>query len=209
MAMVMTGEQQLAAPREKVWAMLNDPAVLKSCIPGCETLDVIGENEFQAVATNKIGPVKARFKGKLELADLNPPHSYTLHFEGQGGAAGHGKGSATVRLEPAGPHATRLHYTAQASVGGKLAQVGSRLIDLAAQKLAGDFFQNFGAALLQRYGAPPAPAPVAAPAAPPGVLARLRRWFSRLLGGGRPDAAAATSEATAGHPGQTGSGPVT
>jgi carbon monoxide dehydrogenase subunit G len=207
--MELSNQQLLPVSQAQAWEALNDTAMLQAAIPGCESLTASGDHQYELLVATAIGPVKARFKGKLELADLNPPHSYTLHFEGQGGAAGHGKGSATVRLEPAGPHATRLHYTAQASVGGKLAQVGSRLIDLAAQKLAGDFFQNFGAALLQRYGAPPAPAPVAAPAPPPGVLARLRRWFSRLLGGGRPDAAAATSEATAGHPGQTGSGPVT
>src|SRR5688500_10575374 len=98
MAMVMTREQQLAAAREKVWAMPNDPAVLKTCIPGCETLDVIGENEFQAVATNRIGPVKARFKGKVRLSDIDPPNGYRISGEGDGGVAGFAKGGGSVKL---------------------------------------------------------------------------------------------------------------
>jgi len=146
MAMVMTGEQQLAAPREKVWAMLNDPAVLKSCIPGCETLDVIGENEFQAVATNKIGPVKARFKGKVRLTDMNPPTSYRISGEGHGGVAGFAKGGATVSLSDK-DGGTLLTYTVEAQIGGKLAQLGQRLVNGAAKKLADDFFTRFAQAV--------------------------------------------------------------
>lgn len=146
MAMVMTGEQQLAAPREKVWAMLNDPAVLKSCIPGCETLDVIGENEFQAVATNKIGPVKARFKGKVRLTDMNPPTSYRISGEGDGGVAGFAKGGATVSLSDK-DGGTLLTYTVEAQIGGKLAQLGQRLVNGAAKKLADDFFTRFAQAV--------------------------------------------------------------
>lgn len=146
MAMVMTGEQQLAAPREKVWAMLNDPAVLKSCIPGCETLDVIGENEFQAVATNRIGPVKARFKGKVRLTDLDPPNGYKISGEGDGGVAGFAKGGASVQLtEKDG--GTLLTYNVEAQIGGKLAQLGQRLVNGAAKKLADDFFVRFAAAV--------------------------------------------------------------
>src|SRR5687767_1540004 len=146
MAMVMTGEQQLAAPREKVWAMLNDPAVLKACIPGCETLDVIGENEFQAVATNKIGPVKARFKGKVRLSDINPPTSYKISGEGDGGVAGFAKGGASVSLSDK-DGGTLLTYNVEAQIGGKLAQLGQRLVNGAAKKLADDFFVRFANAV--------------------------------------------------------------
>ena len=146
MAMVMTGEQQLAAPREKVWAMLNDPAVLKVCIPGCETLDVIGENEFQAVATNKIGPVKARFKGKVRLTDINPPVSYKISGEGDGGVAGFAKGGASVNLADK-DGGTLLTYNVEAQIGGKLAQLGQRLVNGAAKKLADDFFVRFANAV--------------------------------------------------------------
>jgi carbon monoxide dehydrogenase subunit G len=146
MAMVMTGEQQLAAPREKVWAMLNDPAVLKSCIPGCETLDVIGENEFQAVATNKIGPVKARFKGKVRLTDLDPPNGYKISGEGDGGVAGFAKGGASVNLTDK-DGGTLLTYNVEAQIGGKLAQLGQRLVNGAAKKMADDFFVRFAAAV--------------------------------------------------------------
>jgi hypothetical protein len=146
MAMVMSGEQQLAAPRQKVWAMLNDPAVLKACIPGCETLDVIGENEFQAVATNKIGPVKARFKGKVRLTDLDPPNGYKISGEGDGGVAGFAKGGAEVKLSDK-DGGTLLTYNVEAQIGGKLAQLGQRLVNGAAKKLADDFFVRFAAAV--------------------------------------------------------------
>jgi len=146
MAMVMTGEQQLGAPRQKVWAMLNDPAVLKACIPGCETLDVIGENEFQAVATNKIGPVKARFKGKVRLTDLDPPNGYKISGEGDGGVAGFAKGGASVNLTDK-DGGTLLTYNVEAQIGGKLAQLGQRLVNGAAKKMADDFFVRFAAAV--------------------------------------------------------------
>src|SRR5436190_3861166 len=146
MAMTMSGEQQLTAPRERVWAALNDPAVLKACIPGCETLDVTGENEFVAVATNKIGPVKARFKGKVRLTDLDPPNSYKISGEGDGGIAGFAKGGATVSLSDK-DGGTLLTYKVEAQIGGKLAQLGQRLVNGAAKKLADDFFTNFAAAV--------------------------------------------------------------
>ena len=146
MAMVMTGEQQLDASRETVWAMLIDPAVLKSCIPGCETLDVIGENEFQAVATNKIGPVKARFKGKVRLTDMDPPNGYKISGEGDGGVAGFAKGGASVTLTDK-DGGTLLTYKVEAQIGGKLAQLGQRLVNGAAKKLADDFFVRFAAAV--------------------------------------------------------------
>jgi carbon monoxide dehydrogenase subunit G len=148
MAMTMSGEQQLAAPRETVWKALNDPAVLKACIPGCETLDLIGDNEFQAVATNKIGPVKARFKGKVRLTDLDPPNGYRISGEGDGGVAGFAKGGATVKLSDK-DGGTLLTYNVEAQIGGKLAQLGQRLINSAAKKTADDFFVKFAAAVTQ------------------------------------------------------------
>lgn len=146
MAMVMSGEQQLAAPREVVWKKLIDPEVLKACIPGCESLDVIGENEFQAVATNKIGPVKARFKGKVRLTDIDPPNGYKISGEGDGGIAGFAKGGATVALSDK-DGGTLLTYNVEAQIGGKLAQLGQRLVNGAAKKLADDFFAKFAAAV--------------------------------------------------------------
>lgn len=146
MAMTMSGEQQLTATRDKVWAALNNPEVLKACIPGCETLDVTGENEFSAVATNKIGPVKARFKGKVRLTDLDPPNGYKISGEGDGGIAGFAKGGATVSLSDK-DGGTLLTYNVEAQIGGKLAQLGQRLVNGAAKKLADDFFAKFAAAV--------------------------------------------------------------
>ena len=148
MAMTMSGQQILPASRETVWAKLNDPNVLKVCIPGCETLEVIGENEFAAVATNKIGPVKARFKGKVRLSDLDPPRSYKLSGEGDGGIAGFAKGGVTVELSEQND-GTCLTYNVEAQIGGKLAQLGQRLINGAAKKLADDFFVRFAEAVKQ------------------------------------------------------------
>jgi len=142
----MSGEQQLAAPRETVWAKLNDPEELKVCIPGCESLEVTGPNEFLAVATNKVGPVKARFKGKVRLTDLDPPNGYKISGEGEGGVAGFAKGGATVALaEKDG--GTLLSYNVEAQIGGKLAQLGQRLINGSAKKLADEFFANFAKAV--------------------------------------------------------------
>jgi uncharacterized protein len=146
MAMTMSGEQQLAAPREKVWAALIDTNVLKACIPGCETLDKISDTEFMAVATNKIGPVKARFKGKVTLSDLDPPNGYRISGEGDGGIAGFAKGGATVKLTDK-DGGTLLTYNVEAQIGGKLAQLGQRLINGVAKKLADDFFAKFAASV--------------------------------------------------------------
>src|SRR5712672_2700957 len=140
--MEMTGEQLIPVPQAEVWRALNDPEVLKACIPGCEAIDKVSDNEYRVAMTASVGPVKAKFAGKLTLSDLQPPNSYSLSFEGSGGAAGFGKGGAHVSLKPEGT-ATRLAYTAKASVGGKLAQVGSRLIDGVAKKMADDFFVAF------------------------------------------------------------------
>ena len=179
--MDMTGERYIALPQQRVWEALNDPEVLKACIPGCDSIEKMSDSEYKVAMTAAVGPVKARFSGKLQLSDLNPPSSYSLAFEGSGGAAGFGKGSAQVRLESTGPRETVLHYSANASVGGKLAQIGSRLVDMAAQKMASDFFATFTAKLSERYGAAPA---AAAPAAGGGgAWARLVAWLKRLFGG--------------------------
>jgi uncharacterized protein len=144
MAMTMSGDVQLAANRQTVWAKLNDPAVLKSCIPGCELLEMNSENEFQAVATVKVGPVKARWKGKVRLSDLDPPNSYRISGEGEGGVAGFAKGGAKVSLSDK-DGGTLLSYNVEAQIGGKLAQLGQRLVNGAAKKIADDFFKNFAA----------------------------------------------------------------
>jgi carbon monoxide dehydrogenase subunit G len=141
--MEMTGEQQIPVSQEKTWQALNDLDVLKACIPGCESIAASGENEYDVVLTARVGPVSAKFKGKLKLTDMNPPSSYNLAFEGQGGVAGFARGSAQVNLTPEGDEDTRLTYAVKANVGGKLAQIGSRLIDGAAKKLAEQFFSAF------------------------------------------------------------------
>jgi len=149
--MDMTGERYIPLPQQRVWEALNDPEVLKACIPGCESIEKLSDTEYKVAMTAAVGPVKAKFSGKLQVSDLNPPHSYSLAFEGSGGAAGFGKGGAQVRLVPEAG-GTKLSYTAKATVGGKLAQVGSRLIDAASRKMADDFFSRFDATI-----APPAP----------------------------------------------------
>jgi carbon monoxide dehydrogenase subunit G len=149
MAMTMSGEVQLPASRDVVWQMLNDAEVLKACIPGCETLDKVSDTEFAAVAVNKIGPVKAKFKGKVALSDLDPPNGYKISGQGDGGVAGFAKGGADVKLtEKDG--GTLLSYNVEAQIGGKLAQLGQRLINGAAKKLADDFFEKFAAAVNSR-----------------------------------------------------------
>jgi carbon monoxide dehydrogenase subunit G len=140
--MEMTGEQLVPAPQQDTWNALNDPQVLKACVPGCESIERTGDNEYQVLMVARVGPVSAKFKGKLALSDVRPPVSYAISFEGQGGPAGFAKGSAQVQLAPA-EKATRLSYAVKASVGGKLAQIGSRLVDAAAKKVADDFFRNF------------------------------------------------------------------
>ena len=140
--MEMSGEQHIPLPQQRVWEALNDPEILKACIPGCESIDRVSENEYKVAMIAAIGPVKAKFSGKLLLADMNPPNSYSLAFEGSGGAAGFGKGSAQVSLAPESG-GTLLTYKATASVGGKLAQIGSRLIDGVAKKMSDDFFIRF------------------------------------------------------------------
>ena len=140
--MDMSGEYRIVAPQKAVWDALNDPEILKACIPGCESVDKVSDTEFSAKVTFKVGPVKAKFTGDVTLSDIDAPNSYTISGSGKGGAAGFGKGGAQVYLKAEGEE-TILTYTANASVGGKLAQVGQRLIDSTSKKLAAEFFSNF------------------------------------------------------------------
>jgi len=140
--MEMKGEQLVPASQQDVWNALNEPQMLKECIPGCEALERVADNEYMVLMVSRIGPVSAKFKGKLTLSEVNPPRSYTLAFEGQGGAAGFAKGGAQVQLSSQDGF-TKLSYEAKANVGGKLAQIGSRLIEAAAKKVADDFFRRF------------------------------------------------------------------
>jgi uncharacterized protein len=140
--MKMSGEETIAAPIENVWAALNDPDLLKQCIPGCESITKKSDTEFSARVVLKIGPIKAGFGGNVELKDLNPPHSYRIEGKGEGGLAGFATGGATVRLETV-PEGTKMSYDVDAQVGGKMAMLGSRLIDGTAQSLAGQFFDKF------------------------------------------------------------------
>jgi uncharacterized protein len=145
--MEMTNSRVVPAPPAEVWAALNDPAVLQASIPGCESLERIGDNEWRAVVAAKVGPVSARFTGTMRMTDVTPPTGYTLQFTGQGGAAGFASGEAKVTLTPAEGGHTLLTYVVKAQVGGKLAQIGSRLIDGAAAKMVDDFFARFSARL--------------------------------------------------------------
>ena len=181
--MDLTGEYRIPAPRETVWAALNNPDILKACIPGCEELNKTSDTELVAKVVAKIGPVKAAFGGKVTLSDLDPPNGYTITGEGQGGAAGFAKGGAKVRLEPAdGGAATVLRYAADAQIGGKLAQIGSRLVEGTAKKLADEFFAAFAAQ-----------AAVAAPAAPTPAAAAEQPATSQPVSQQAPTVASATS----------------
>jgi carbon monoxide dehydrogenase subunit G len=161
--MELQGERLIPASVDTTWAALNDPEVLKACIAGCESLERTGEDSLVAVVALKVGPVSARFKGNLSMTNVQPPNSYTINFDGQGGVAGFGKGSADVALTAEGEQ-TRLKYSARATVGGKMAQIGSRLIDATAAKITEDFFKAFEAHL--QPAAVPGPEVAVAPAAP-------------------------------------------
>jgi len=145
--MDMTGEQLIPAPRARVWDALNDPEILRQSIPGCETIDKVSDTEFNAKVVAKVGPVRATFTGNVKLTDIDPPNGYRIGGEGKGGAAGFAKGGAEVKLTDAPDQATLLSYKVDAQVGGKLAQIGSRLIDGTARKMADDFFGRFAAAV--------------------------------------------------------------
>ncbi len=180
--MDMQASRSLAITQQQAWEALNDPAILKACIPGCDKLESTGENQFAVGMALKIGPVSAKFSGKIQLADLNPPASYTLSFEGQGGVAGFGKGTASVTLVP-NDTGCELQYTVHAQVGGKIAQLGQRLIDGAAKSLAEDFFKRFDAAAAERFAASSAEADTgdsadaaSTPAAPAGGASNVWMW---------------------------------
>jgi carbon monoxide dehydrogenase subunit G len=142
--MQMNDSQRIPASKEKVWAALNNPDILKQCIPGCQSLEMTNPNEMTATVVLKVGPVKATFGGKVTLSDLDPPNSYRISGEGNGGIAGFAKGGATVKLSAESPDVTILSYEVDAQIGGKLAQLGGRLIDSTAKKLASEFFTSFG-----------------------------------------------------------------
>lgn len=154
--MDMQGQRTLAATRQQAWDALNDPEMLKACIPGCEKFEPAGDNAYSVTAALKIGPVAARFSGKVQLTDIVPPQSYQLNFDAQGGVAGFGKGQSRVELQPVDGGGCELRYSVHSTVGGKIAQLGQRLIDGAAKTLADDFFKRFDAELLRRH--PPADA---------------------------------------------------
>lgn len=141
--MDMNGSERIEAPLETVWQALNDPEILRQCIPGCESLEKATDTQMTATVSLKIGPVKARFEGAVELSNLNAPHSYTISGEGKGGMVGFAKGGADVTLAADGADATLLTYTVKADIGGKIAQLGARLIDSTAKRLAGEFFSTF------------------------------------------------------------------
>ena len=186
--MEMLGNRKLGITQQQAWDALNDPETLKKCIPGCDKFELTGDNEYSVGLALKIGPVSAKFNGKVTLSDIQPPESYKLTFEGQGGVAGFAKGSSGVSLKPAadGAEGCELDYTVQAQVGGKIAQVGQRLIDGAAKSTADDFFKRFEAEMQNRYGPPPAEPSAegdAAPAEKEGAMA----GFMRKMGFGKKD----------------------
>ncbi|MEI2415367.1 carbon monoxide dehydrogenase subunit G [Orrella sp. JC864] len=170
--MQLKDQQIINLPVQQVWAALNDPAILQQCVPGCDTFEPVGENQYKVVMTASVGPIQAKFTGKLQLSDIVPPESYTLSFEGSGGAAGSGKGNATVQLAEV-PEGTLLSYAVSATVGGRLAQVGARLIDGVAKKMADQFFSRLKALLEPAQAQAPAPQPEAA--SPPARAPASRR----------------------------------
>ena len=180
--MDMQGSRPLAVTQQQAWDALNDPEVLKACIPGCESIEATGENAYALVNAIKVGPVAAKFKGAIQLADIQAPSSYTIQFEGNGGAAGFGKGSAKVVLTP-NDGGCELGYTVNATVGGKIAQVGQRLIDGVAKSMAESFFKRFDEEMQRRHGPPPEEAEEK-----PGAL---KKMWSRLKGGDKGTASPA------------------
>jgi carbon monoxide dehydrogenase subunit G len=183
--MKLSGENRINAPPQEVWRALNDPEILKRAIPGCESLEKLSDTQFKATVVTKIGPVQAKFNGEVELTDLDPPNGYTISGKGSGGVAGNARGGAKVRLAPDGD-GTKLSYDVDAQVTGKLAQLGSRLIDSTAKMLAGQFFNKFG----DIVGKPYAPAPVTADAAAAPAVA-VPQSASAATSANRPGAQAA------------------
>src|SRR5688572_859634 len=194
--MEMLGNRRLGITQQQAWEALNDPGTLQKCIPGCDKFEPAGDNEYTVALAVKIGPVSAKFNGKVMLAEIMPPDSYRLSFEGQGGVAGFAKGSSSVSLKPVDgtDSACELDYTVQAQVGGKIAQLGQRLIDGAAKSTADDFFKRFEAEMQARYGPPPAAESTEAQAEEPSEKTGKMAGLMRKMGFGKkddtPDAAA-------------------
>ena len=178
--MDMQGSKPLAITQQQAWEALNDPEVLKLCIPGCDSIEATGENAYALVNAIKVGPVSAKFKGSLQLADIQAPSSYTIHFEGNGGAAGFGKGTARVTLTPDEAGCT-LGYAVNATVGGKIAQVGQRLIDGVAKSMAESFFKRFDEEMQRRYPAAEDAAAQQVPATDPAPAGGVPTWVWILL----------------------------
>ncbi len=182
--MDMTGERRIPAPRKMVWDSLNDPEVLKTCIPGCEKLEATSPTDMQAVAAVRIGPIATRFNGKVHLSDIDEPNGYTISGEGQGGVAGFAKGGAKVRLADEDAVTTLLHYEVQAQVGGKIAQLGARLIDSTAKSMADNFFDRFTQELTQKMGPSPerafpsAPGEAVLPISPAATPRDVVNWWA-------------------------------
>ncbi|KQX39596.1 CoxG family protein [Variovorax sp. Root434] len=201
--MEMLGNRRLGITQQQAWDALNDPETLKKCIPGCDKFELTGDNQYSVALALKIGPISAKFNGKVVLSDIVAPDGYKLTFEGQGGVAGFAKGSSSVTLKPvaeaeaATPPVAgcELDYTVQAQVGGKIAQLGQRLIDGAAKSTADDFFKRFEAEMQSRYGPPPAPAEEAASAEAPAEKAGMMSGLMKKIGLGKKDDTAATGDA--------------
>jgi carbon monoxide dehydrogenase subunit G len=185
--MEMLGNRKLRITQQQAWEALNDPETLKKCIPGCDKFELTGDNQYTVSLAVKIGPVSAKFNGKVTLADIMPPDSYKLSFEGQGGVAGFAKGSSSVSLKPVVDEGEgcELDYTVQAQVGGKIAQLGQRLIDGAAKSTADDFFKRFEAEMESRYGPPPVEAPAEAGVPPAEEKKGGMAGFMQKLGFGK------------------------
>ncbi|PBI96271.1 Carbon monoxide dehydrogenase subunit G (CoxG) [Variovorax boronicumulans] len=206
--MEMLGNRRLGVTQQQAWEALNDPETLKKCIPGCDKFELTGDNTYSVALAVKIGPVSAKFSGKVMLSDIVAPDGYKLTFEGQGGVAGFAKGSSSVSLKPVAvadsapttegapaaeaapvaptPAGCELDYTVQAQVGGKIAQLGQRLIDGAAKSTADDFFKRFEAEMQSRYGPPPAP-PAEAAAEAPAEKAGVMSGLMKKMGFGKKD----------------------
>lgn len=172
--MDMTGQRTLQVTQQQAWEALNDPDILKACIPGCQKFEPSGDQKFAVAAGIKMGPVSALFNGSVQLTDIVAPQSYKLHFDAQGGVAGFGKGESAVEIKPL-EKGCELHYTVHSSVGGKIAQLGQRLIDGVAKNMAEDFFKRFEAELEKRY--PPSEAPPANETAPAPSSAGVPAWM--------------------------------
>jgi carbon monoxide dehydrogenase subunit G len=184
--MQMENTERVPAPQDQAWEALNNPEILKACIPGCESLTMTTPTDMVATVVVKVGPVKAKFSGKVTLSDLDPPNGYRITGEGSGGVAGFAKGGATVRLTPEGPSETALHYIVDVQIGGKLAQLGSRLIDATAKKLSSEFFQAFAAAVAQSQAATEPAGPTVAVETQSAEAETVpadgsKSWLSRLI----------------------------